>query len=148
MAMTHSTVGCLSRKYGFKQICLVLSCWSFRYTAQEYRQCNIVFKFSIPGFFFVLADSLHMFTINIYDYWLRTADLWCWMHPLFQLSHNFYPKIQHCTHWIFLSIINLARQVWQNFRGSNTSLQYFFVTKRQDWWSVENDRKFSDTRLL
>ena len=31
-----------------------------------------------------------MFNINFADDWIRTADLWYWKQPLYQLSHNHY----------------------------------------------------------
>ena len=34
-----------------------------------------------------------MFNINFVDNWIRTADLWNWKQPLYQLSHNYFPNI-------------------------------------------------------
>ena len=54
-------------------------------------------KWAIPGlFFFIFVVSIQLTvnkcSINFADHWIRTADLWYWKQPLYQLSHNHCPK--------------------------------------------------------
>ena len=56
-------------------------------------------KWAIPGIFlFIFVFSIQltinkqMFNVNFADDWSRTEDLWYWKRPLYQLSHNHFPK--------------------------------------------------------
>ena len=56
---------------------------------------------SRPLFFFILVFSIQL-TVNVQnkflaDDWIRTADLWNWKRPLYQLSHYHCPK--YCLHY-------------------------------------------------
>ena len=35
-----------------------------------------------------------MFNLNFADDWIRTADLYYWNQPLYQLSHNHFPDLR------------------------------------------------------
>ena len=45
-----------------------------------------------------------MFNINFANDWIRTADLWYRKRPLYQLSHNHFPKKYFCYLLIGLEI--------------------------------------------
>ena len=49
------------------------------------------FKWAIPGLFVSLSVFSIQLRVNCQYNWIRTADLWNWKRPLYQLSHN------HCT---------------------------------------------------
>ena len=67
------------------------------FVRKRYRLLQSVFtykKWDIPGLFFFFfrlfntVDSKQMFNINFADDWIRSADLWYWKRPLYQLSHT------------------------------------------------------------
>ena len=56
---------------------------------------NLFFKWAIPGLSFLLFSSFQI-TIQLTviakssaDDWMRTADLWIWKRPLYQLRPNY-----------------------------------------------------------
>ena len=69
--------------------------------------CSIFFLksgWAIPGLFFDLfclfntVDSKQMFNKDFADDWIRSADLWYWKQPFYQLSHNHFPTtVQYLT---------------------------------------------------
>ena len=45
------------------------------------------------SFFFIFVFSIQLIVhINFADDWIRTADLWFWKRPLYQLRHNHFPR--------------------------------------------------------
>ena len=74
-------------------------CFEFRFIYSFSFYSQNFFKWAILGFFFLYfclfntVDCKQMFNINFEDDWIRTTDLWCRKQPLYQLSHNHYPKL-------------------------------------------------------
>ena len=85
-------------------------------------------KWAIPGLFlFIFVFSIQLIinkcSINFADDWSRTADLWYWKRPLYQLSHNHFP--------IFVVIIgnilnNPSGHAGQGLASSEIGLWLYF----------------------
>ena len=54
-----------------------------------------------------------MFNINFANDWIRTADLWSWKQPLYQLSHNHFPScLCRTVFWIIQFLLFLALKLF------------------------------------
>ena len=82
-----------------------------------------------------------MFNMNFADDWIRTADLWYWKQPLYQLSHNH-------NHFPFLFLCLTFETAWaapvQHILLSKSSLSWVCTKQEQGQPIFQN---YSKTRL-
>ena len=94
LSQARSTSSCeqVTREFFFKKTSQIYRIK----TGQMVLQKMCFFKWTIPGLFYLFSSFQYscqlMFDIYIFaDDWIRTANLWNWKQPLYQLSHNHCP---------------------------------------------------------
>ena len=100
-------------------ICITLSIaiiWkAWCSTATAVIECCTIFyqKWAIPGLFlFIFVFSMQIFHLKIADDWIRTAHLWYWKRPLYQLSHNHFPMLNFFNYYLSDRTANNIVPIW------------------------------------
>ena len=93
------------------------------------------FNWAYPGLMFSLFWSFqyrwqNIGNINLANDWIRTADHWCRMRPLYQLSHNHCPKVQKSVSIRF----RLSDRLLENFEIKIIKWQFGHFAGRK-WYA-------------
>ena len=124
----------------------------FRPINQSGLNCS---KWAITGlFFFTFVFSKTRLTINKFaDDWNRTGDLWCWKRPLYQLSHNYCPRVEllkksFCSIRSTLTDEKNLRLFFQKYKKLNNSFSACQLGITFAWICAFSDENFLNFKGL
>ena len=119
-------------------------------------------KWAVHGLFFFYFRlfntqlTVNKCSINFADDWIRTADLWYWKRPLYQLSHNhylifirdFFPVVKCAINGSILKVLKRASSIFNEklWSGGSGTVGTALHLKPED--PIENKFTWTCARIF